>query len=94
MRENRSLFQVAWCLLLGIAVLLPSVLTGCGDSDDKPVNVAPEQNKKAQAYLGSMRDQMVAAAKEKAKGKTHAKEAAKPAPETVKPAPEAEKPAP
>jgi hypothetical protein len=91
MLENRPPYQAAWGLLMGIAFLLPCLLTGCGDGEEKPVNVAPEQNKKAQAYLGSMREQMVAAAKEKAKGKTQAKEAAKSAPEAEKPAPEAEK---
>lgn len=65
---------------LGFAVALCTILllSGCGGGDtSKPAPVDQAQMKKAQEYLGSYREQMVAA--NKAQSKAKAKPAEKPA---------------
>jgi hypothetical protein len=55
-------------LLLVLAFGIPCMLVGCGGDDaSKPAPVDAAQGKKAQEYLGSYREQMIAANKGKAK---------------------------
>ncbi len=58
-------------ILLILAVGIPCLIAGCGDGGTQPAAVEPDQQKKAQAYLGGYREQMIAANKEKAKAKVN-----------------------
>jgi hypothetical protein len=61
-------------LLLMLALGIPGLPVGCGGADaDKPAPVDAAQGKKAQEYLGSYREQMIAANKAKTKGSAESK---------------------
>ena len=61
-------------LLFMLALAMPCLVAGCGDGDgSKPAPVDAAQAKKAQQYMASYRDQMIAANKAKAEAKAAAK---------------------
>ena len=61
-------------LLLTFALGIPCLAVGCGGEDSsKPAPVDAAQAKKAQQYMASYRDQMIAANKAKAEAKAAAK---------------------
>jgi hypothetical protein len=61
-------------LFLGLALVIPSLIAGCGDGgSDKPAPVEAAAAKKAQEYFGTYREQLIANSKAKGKAPAAAK---------------------
>jgi hypothetical protein len=60
-------------LLPLLALIVPCLVAGCDEGSSKPAPIDAAQTKKAQEYMSSYRDQMIADNKAKAAAKAAAK---------------------
>jgi hypothetical protein len=67
-------YRIGALLLFVLALIIPCAMVGCGGGGgDKPAPVDAAQAKKAQEYMSSYRDQIIAANKAKAQAKAQEK---------------------
>ena len=67
-------YRISAHLLMMLGLSIPCLAVGCGgEESSKPAPVDAAQAKKAQQYMASYRDQMIAANKAKAEAKAAAK---------------------